>query len=118
MDKKEYITNQFRKTFGKKYENYCLTRIYSLVGRDDLQIITQQLFKRKNTIAYADLYLPQINMWIEVNEAFHNRQVVEDKLRRYEIKEEYDKDKKEKLRLDKEARDEKMRRCKTNRNEM
>ena len=38
--------------------------------------------------------------------------------KREEIKEEYDKDKKEKLRLDREARDEKMRRCKTNRDEM
>jgi hypothetical protein len=38
--------------------------------------------------------------------------------KREEIKEEYDKDKKEKLRLDKEAREEKMRRCKTNRDEM
>ena len=38
--------------------------------------------------------------------------------KREEIKEEYDKDKKEKLRLDKVAREEKMRRCKTNQNEM
>ena len=38
--------------------------------------------------------------------------------KREEIKEEYDKDKKEKLKLDKEAREEKMRRCKTNRDEM
>ena len=38
--------------------------------------------------------------------------------KREEVKEEYDKEKKEKLKLDKEAREEKMRRCKTNRDEM
>ena len=38
--------------------------------------------------------------------------------KREEVKEEYEKEKKEKLRLDKEAREEKMRRCKSNRREM
>ena len=70
MDKIEYITNQFKKTFGKKYENYCITRIYHLLNRTDVQIITQQMFKRKNEkeIALADLYFPQINLSIEIDE--------------------------------------------------
>ncbi len=71
-EKIEYITNQLSKTFGKKYENYCATRIYSLLKRDDIKIVTQQLFKRKGRkIALADLYLPQINMWIEIDEGHH-----------------------------------------------
>lgn len=75
MDKKEYITNQFRKSFGKKYENYCITRIYSLLNRLDVQIITQQLFKRKDgKIALADLYFPQIKLVVEVDEGHHQRE--------------------------------------------
>lgn len=75
MDKKEYITNQFRKTFGKKYENYCVTRIYHLLNRLDVQIITQQLFKRENgRIALADLYFPQIKLVVEVDEWQHQRE--------------------------------------------
>lgn len=71
-EKIEYITNQLSKTFGKKYENYCVTRIYSLLKRVDIKIVTQQLFKRKGRkIALADLYLPQINMWIEIDEGHH-----------------------------------------------
>lgn len=86
MDKIEYITNQFKKTFGKKYENYCITRIYNLVNRDDLKIITQQLFKRKdNKIALADLYLPQINMWIEIDEGQHIKNFAADKNRTQEV---------------------------------
>ena len=75
MDKKEYITNQFRKSFGKKYENYCITRIYSLLNRLDVQIITQQLFKRENgKIALADLYFPQIKLIVEVDEWQHQKE--------------------------------------------
>lgn len=63
LDKIDYITNQLKKTFGKKYENYCITRIYSLLNRNDIKIVTQQLFKRKGKkIALADLYLPQVNV--------------------------------------------------------
>ena len=75
MDKKEYITNQFKKTFGKKYENYCITRIYSLLNRLDVQIITQQLFKRENgKIALADLYFPQLKLVIEIDELQHQNE--------------------------------------------
>ena len=63
VSKKEYLTNQFKKTFFKKYENYCVTRIYNLVNNLNLQIVTQQLFKRDNDkIALADIYFPQINL--------------------------------------------------------
>lgn len=75
LSKKECLLNQFRKTFGKKYENYCVTRIYSLVNNLNLQIITQQLFKRDNNkIALADIYFPQINLWVEIDEQYHNKQ--------------------------------------------
>ena len=84
--KKECLLNQFRKTFEKKYENYCVTRIYNLVNNFDLQIITQQLFKRSNgKIALADIYFPQINMWIEIDEQYHNKQEQEDVKREEEI---------------------------------
>lgn len=73
MDKKEYITNQFKRTFGKKYENYCITRIYALLNRLDVQIVTQQLFRRDNGIALADLYFPQLKTIIEVDESYHLR---------------------------------------------
>lgn len=89
MDKKEYIVNQLRKTYGKKYENYCITRIISLVNRLDLKFVTQQLFKRKGKdIALADLYFPQINLWIEIDEGHHLYQVGSDKQRIEEVIEE------------------------------
>lgn len=89
MKKREYITNQFKRTFNKKYENYCITRIYHLLNRDDIQIITQQLFRKKENgeIALADLYFPQINLYVEINEPYHRNQTEADKKRSLEMKE-------------------------------
>lgn len=86
LNKKEYITNQLKKTFFKKYENYCVTRIYNLVNNFNLQIVTQQLFKRgNNKIALADIYFPQINLWVEIDEQHHNAQKEEDLKRTQDV---------------------------------
>lgn len=84
--KKEYITHQFKKSFGKKYENYCISRIYHLLQREDIQIVTQQVLQRGNKKrALADLYFPQINVWVEINECHHKAQKEEDKKRTEEV---------------------------------
>lgn len=88
MDKIEYITNQFRKTFGKKYENYCITRIYNRLNNNDVKFVIQQPTKTKdNEIKFQDLYLPQVNMWIEIDEHYHSsdEQKQKDKIRTEEI---------------------------------
>ncbi len=86
VSKKEYLTNQFKKTFFKKYENYCVTRIYNLVNNLNLQIVTQQLFKRDNDkIALADIYFPQINLWVEIDEQHHDAQENADAQRTEEV---------------------------------
>ena len=86
VSKKEYITNQLKKTFSKKYENYCVTRIYNLVNNLNLQIVTQQLFKRgKNKIALADIYFPQINLWVEIDEQHHDAQKKADNQRTEDV---------------------------------
>lgn len=88
-EKIDYITNQMKKTFGKKYENYCVNRIYSLINRNDVKIVTQQLFKRKGKkIALADLYFPQVNLWVEIDESHHLEQAVSDFERTNEVIEE------------------------------
>ena len=86
INKKDYIINQLRKTKNKQYENYCITRIIHKLDRLDIQFITQQLFKRDNgKIALADLYLPQINTYVEIDETHHLKQQEEDKERTKEI---------------------------------
>lgn len=87
MDKIEYIANQLRRTFNKKYENYCITRIYHLLNRDDVQIITQQMFRRNDKkIALADLFFPQLNIYIEIDEMQHKDTKIQDKQRKKDIR--------------------------------
>lgn len=86
MDKKEYIANQLKKTFGKKYENYCVTRIINKLDNLNVRFITQQMFKRDGEeIALADLYFPQVNVWVEIDESQHLNQAEEDRIRTQEV---------------------------------
>lgn len=86
MDKKEYIIKQLARTDHKRFENYCITRIFHKVDNLGLQFVTQQMFKRSDgKIALADLYLPQINMIIEIDEGQHLNAVEEDRKRDEEI---------------------------------
>ena len=86
MDKKEYIANQLKKTFGKKYENYCVTRIINKLDNLNVRFITQQMFKREGEeIALADLYFPQVNVWVEVDESQHLNRTEEDIIRTQEV---------------------------------
>ena len=81
MDKKEYIKRQISRTNKKDYENYVITRI--IHGVDDLNVkfITQQYVKRPNGRALADLYFPQMNYFIEIDEGHHLTQMEADKAR-------------------------------------
>ena len=81
MDKKEYIRRQISRTNKKDYENYVITRIVH--GIDDLNVkfVTQQYVKRPNGRGLADLYFPQINYFIEIDEGHHLNQMEADKVR-------------------------------------
>ncbi len=83
---KNYIIRQLGRTKKKNFENYCITRIYHKLDRNDVQFITQQMFKRDNgKRALADLYFPQINFIIEIDEGHHGSQKIDDESRTKEI---------------------------------
>lgn len=83
---KNYIIRQLGRTKKKNFENYCITGIYHKLNRTDIQFITQQMFKRGNgKIALADLYFPQINLTVEIDEGHHEGQRIEDEKRTEEI---------------------------------
>ena len=85
-DRKDYILHQFRRTWNKKSENYCIERIYNKIDNADLKFVTQQMFRRKeNKIALADLYFPQLNLSVEIDEDHHKSQEELDKERTADI---------------------------------
>ncbi|MDD3039415.1 AbaSI family restriction endonuclease [Bacteroides sp.] len=90
MDYKlEYITRLFAKISKKKTETYVITRIWHQLNDDRVKFVVQQYIRRtQDKYALADLYLPQLNIFIEINEPFHKQtenKIEIDKVRNDEI---------------------------------
>lgn len=88
LKKKEYIIKQLKRTYKKEYENYVITRIWHLLNDLNIKIVTQQYIKRsidingsKKGFALADLYFPQFNLIVEVDEEHHLGTKLSDDLR-------------------------------------
>lgn len=78
MNQTEFIIRQLAKTNKKNYENYVVTRLYHRINRDDLKFVTQQYVHRPEGHALTDIYFPQLNVHIEIDEAFHGKQQIQD----------------------------------------
>ncbi len=74
MTEIDYLIKQFSKTNKKNFENYVITRIWHLLNQTDIKIITQQYVKRKKGYALTDLYFPQFDLHIEIDEPHHIKQ--------------------------------------------
>ena len=87
MDYKlEYMERLFAKISKKKTESYVISRIWHQLNDDRVKFVVQQYIRRTyDKYALADLYLPQLNILIEINEPFHKNNVEVDKIRNEEI---------------------------------
>ncbi|GIO22244.1 AbaSI family restriction endonuclease [Oceanobacillus sp. J11TS1] len=86
MNKRDYLVKTFSRTKRKDYENYILTAIWHKLDNMDIKPVSQQYVKRQNgTHALMDLYFPQLHIGIEVDEAYHQDNQKEDKLRMDDI---------------------------------
>lgn len=92
MNKYDYIKRQLAKTNKKNDENYIITRIWHLLDNYDIKINTQQYVVRSNKyqkVEYGliDLYFPQFNLAIEIDEAHHKNDINQtlDEIRKNDI---------------------------------
>ena len=70
--KLEYIERLFAKISKKKTESYVISRIWHQLDDDRVKFVIQQYIRRtQDKYALADLYLPQLNIFIEINEPYH-----------------------------------------------
>ncbi len=83
MDNKiEYIATLLEKCKRNKYEQYVISRLWYLLNDERIKIVTQQcVYLDKGKYALADIYFPQINLVVEVDEVYHLNKKEEDKLR-------------------------------------
>ncbi len=89
--KLEYITRLFEKTNKKRIENYVITRLWHLLNNPDIKMVPQQYVVRNGSnYALTDVYFPQFDICVEVNEPAHyvtQYKIDSDKVRNEEIKE-------------------------------
>lgn len=85
MDKLEFVSRQFAKAENKKYEHYVVTRIWHLLNDSRVKFVTQQFVTRPSGKALTDMYFPQLEIHIEVDEGFHKKRIEMDKLREADI---------------------------------
>ncbi len=87
--KVEFITRLFQKTSSKAIEHYCLTRLWHKLDNDEIKIVPQQYVNRhSDKYALTDVYFPQFNIHVEVNEPAHYssaERIESDALRKKEI---------------------------------
>ncbi len=86
MTKLEFIARQFGKARHKVYEHYVVTRIWHLLQDSDVKCITQQHVNKPDGKRYlTDMYFPQFELHIEVDEAHHVTQLDLDQVRQKDI---------------------------------
>ena len=72
----------------KPTESYVISRIWHRLDDIRVRLVLQQYVKREKGYALADLYLPQLNMIVEVNEEYHetDEQKLRDAIRNKEVR--------------------------------
>lgn len=87
MDYKlDYITRMLTKIAHKRLESYVIHRIWNGLNNTNIHFVFQQYVVRKEgKYALADLYLPQINIVVEIDEPAHFKNTEADKIREKEI---------------------------------
>ncbi|OIN60713.1 AbaSI family restriction endonuclease [Arsenicibacter rosenii] len=85
MNKLDYITRQLAKAQKKRFEHYVVTRIWHLLNDLSIKFVTQQYVSRPDGRALTDIFFPQLQIHIEVDEGYHKKLIDEDRLREADI---------------------------------
>lgn len=84
--KLEYITRMLTKISHKRLESYVIHRIWNTLDNPDVHFVFQQyVIRKEGKYALADLYLPQINLVVEIDEPAHFQNKEADIIRKREI---------------------------------
>ncbi|MGN7949477.1 AbaSI family restriction endonuclease [Microbacterium sp. 22215] len=68
----DYYGKMLRSIRGKKYEVYAVSRIMHLLDDPEIELVTQKPVRRADgSLSLLDLYLPQFNVGVEVDELHH-----------------------------------------------
>ena len=84
--KTDYILRSITKVRHKRWEFFVITRILHKLDDSELEFVTQQLVRQPDGSRYlTDLYFPQLELHLEINEPYHKDQVEKDFKREQDI---------------------------------
>lgn len=72
LDKDAYILNSLSKIRHKKYELYIVSRVLFVLNDPDIEFVCQQYVKTCNGYYFVDMYFPQFDLYLKINEPYHN----------------------------------------------
>lgn len=90
MSKADFILRSISKTSSKRWEHYAISRIYHRLDDLDIEFVCQQCIRKRNGGIYlTDFFLPQLGIYLEIDEGHHNADEAKknDALRRFDIAE-------------------------------
>ena len=86
LDELTYYARLLTKLRNKKYEFYVVSRIIHLLNDTEIQFTTQQVVRKNDGRRYLiDLYFPQFQIAVEIDESHHLSNEEADRVREREI---------------------------------
>jgi very-short-patch-repair endonuclease len=86
LTKQNYILHSLKKIKHKEWELYIISRILHLLNDDEIEFITQQIVKAADGSRYlTDIYFPQFNLHLEIDEPHHKKRLADDDRREQDI---------------------------------
>jgi very-short-patch-repair endonuclease len=75
ISKQEYIVRSFAKLRHKKWELYVITRVFHLLNDLNVEFVCQQpILSVSNERHLVDMYFPQFNICLEIDEKYHSNE--------------------------------------------
>ncbi len=72
MEKTDYILRSLSKISKKRWEHYVINRIFHRLDDPEIEFICQQCIRKEDGKIYlADFFLPQLGIYLEVDEGHH-----------------------------------------------
>ena len=73
ISKETYVTRNFQKISGKRWELYVITRVIHLLDDEDIEYVCQQYINPHQNKDYylADLAFPSLKLYLEIDEGQH-----------------------------------------------
>jgi len=85
-EKMEYILRSLQSIARKKWELWVISRIIHKLDDPEIEFVTQQVVRtEKHQRALVDIYFPQFNIFLEIDEPFHEKYLEEDERRAQDI---------------------------------